>query len=104
MRKYEAIFILKPNLSQEEIDSMAKNLTEPIIKNKGTVSASEVWMNKKKFTFPIKKHHEGIYYRVNFEIATGAIDTLKKNYRLNENILRLLISNLESKLGGGKNG
>ncbi len=99
MRKYEAIFILKPNLSQEEIDSMAKSITEPIIKNKGTVSTSEVWLSKKKFTFPIKKYHEGIYYKVNFEIVTSAIDILKKNYRLNENILRLLISNLENKLG-----
>jgi len=97
MRKYEAIFILKPNLSQEEINSIAKSLTDPIIKNKGTVSANEVWLNKKKFTFPIKKHHEGIYYRVDFEIVTSAIDTIKKSYRLNENILRLLISNLESK-------
>lgn len=97
MRKYEAMFILRPNLKQEQIDSVTKQITEPITKNKGTVSLSEVWANKRKFTFSIKKYKEGIYYLVNFAIEPKTIDTLKQTYRLNEDILRLFISNLENK-------
>ena len=97
MRKYEGAFILKPALKEEEINSVAKHIAEPIIKNKGTVSLSEVWLGKKKLAFPIRKYREGIYYRVNFAIEPKAIEALKQSYRLNEDILRLLISNLESK-------
>lgn len=96
MRKYEAMFILKPDLKEDEINVMAKHITEPIVKNQGTISISEVWSPKRRLCFPIKKYKDGIYYRVNFSIEPKAIEILKQNYRLNENILRLLISNLES--------
>ncbi|MEK6714880.1 MAG: 30S ribosomal protein S6 [Candidatus Omnitrophota bacterium] len=96
MRNYEAMFILKPDLKEEGIASVAKHIAEPIVKNQGTVSVSEVWSPKRRFCFPIKKYKEGIYYRVNFAIQPKAIETLKQAYHLNEDILRLLIFNLEN--------
>lgn len=96
MRKYEAMFILRPDLKEEEINSIAKHITEPILKNQGTVGVSEVWSSKRRLCFPIKKYKDGIYYRVGFSIEPKAIEALKQNYRLNENILRMLISNLEN--------
>ena len=96
MRKYEAMFILKPELKEDEVVTLAKNIAEPIIKNQGTVSESAVWAPKKRLCFPIKKYKDGIYYKINFSIEPKVIDTLKQAYRLNENILRMLITNLEN--------
>lgn len=95
MRDYEIMFILKPDLKEDEVALVAKHITEPIVKNQGTVTVSEVWSAKKRLCYPIKKHKDGIYYLIKFSIEPKVIDTLKPIYRLNENILRLLVSNLE---------
>jgi small subunit ribosomal protein S6 len=95
MKKYEAMFILKPDLKEDEVNSVGKQINESIIKSKGEVSLSEIWSNKRKLAYPIKKYNEGIYYRVNFSIQPTEIDGLKQIFRLNENILRVLILKLE---------
>lgn len=95
MRKYEAMFILRPDLKEEEVNLIAKQITEPITKNNGKVAVSDVWSGKRRLCYPIKKHKDGIYYRVNFTVEPNAIESLKQGYRLNDNILRLLITNQE---------
>ncbi|MFQ5680463.1 MAG: 30S ribosomal protein S6 [Candidatus Omnitrophota bacterium] len=94
-RKYEAIFILKANQKESEIKAIAQELSDSIVKNNGAVSLSEVWMAKRRFTFPIKKHKDGTYYKILFTADTAAIKAIKQAYRLNDKILRLMISNLD---------
>jgi len=95
LRKYEAMFILKPDLDEQKVNSLSKQITETIVKAEGKVGASEVWSGKRKFCFPIKKFSEGMYYRVDFVIESSRIDSLKQGYKLNEDILRLMINSLE---------
>jgi small subunit ribosomal protein S6 len=92
MRKYEAMFIIKPDLSEEEKKVLFNQLNEAIIKNKGNVVQSGVWSEKRNLIFPIKKYREGIYYLVNFTLEPAIITELKSAYKLNEGILRVLIT------------
>ena len=91
MNKYEAMFVVNPDLSEEERKTLFSQLNDAISKNKGTVSHSGVWSEKRKLYFPIKKHQEGVYYLINFTLDPLAITELRRIYKLNENILRVLI-------------
>ncbi len=91
MNNYEAMFIVNPNLGEDEKNNLWTQLNDAIIKNKGEVTTSEVWSEKRKLCYPIKKYHEGIYYLVNFKSASGAIARLKNQYKLNENVIRAMI-------------
>lgn len=92
MNKYEAMFIVKPDLAEDERKTLFSQINDSVIKNNGSVSASSVWSERRKMTFPIKKYHEGVYYLLNFGIEPGAIAKLKSTYALNDNILRVLIT------------
>lgn len=94
MNKYEAMFILKSDLADEEKKTLFNQLAEGVSKNNGSVSNVSVWAERKRLLFPIGKHHEGLYYLMNFTAPAAAIQHLRQAYKLNENILRVLITRM----------
>lgn len=95
MNKYEAMFILKPDLSEEEKKALFNQINDTVIKHKGNVISSNVWSERRKLYFTIKKYQEGIYYLVNFNLEPLAVKDINQAYKLNDNILRVLITKLE---------
>ncbi|MDD4980978.1 MAG: 30S ribosomal protein S6 [Candidatus Omnitrophica bacterium] len=95
MKKYEIMFIIKPDLSEEEKKTLFDQIGDVVAKNNGKVSSAAIWSEKRKLYFTIKKHREGVYYLVNFTVAPGAIVNINHAYALNENILRVLVTALE---------
>ena len=94
MNKYEAMFIVRPDSTEEERKVLLAQIQEVITKNNGQVSAADMWSEKRRLLFPIKKHHEGVYYLVSFNIASEAVAKIREAYRINENILRVLFTRL----------
>ena len=92
MGNYEAMFIIKPDLSDADKKSLFSQISDAVVKNNGNVSQANIWSEKRKLHFSIKKYREGVYYLVNFTIGTDAIAKLKHIYKLNEDILRVLIT------------
>ena len=95
MRKYEAMFIIKPDLSEDEKKSLFSQISDTVVKNNGNVLQASIWSEKRKLYFSIKKYMEGIYYLANFNAAPEVITKLRQAYNLNENILRFLITKIE---------
>jgi len=91
MSKYELMIIVNANLSQEEREAVFQEAADAVTKNEGKVINGQVWQEKHKITFILKKCTHGTYYLINFESATSAIDKIKKLLRLNEKVLRFLI-------------
>jgi len=95
MHKYEAMIIIRPELAEEEKKNLFNQITEAVTKLGGKIAAAAVWAEKRKLCFPIKKAQEGTYYLMNFQMPPLAIKDLRHAYKLNENIMRVLISVLE---------
>jgi len=95
MNKYEAMFIIKPDLSEEEKKALFNQINDSVTKNNGDIAQASIWSEKKKLTFPIKKCQDGLYYLMDFSIAPQAIKEMTHAYKLNENILRVLITRIK---------
>ena len=95
MNKYEAIFIIRPDLSEDEKKTLFNQIGEAVIKNQGQVSSGAIWSEKRKLYFPIKKHQEGAYYLLSFSLPPLLLKEVRRTYSLNENILRSLFTKLE---------
>jgi len=95
MKKYEAMFIVRPDLSEDEKKAVFGQLNDTVIKNNGKVSAGAVWAEKRKLFFPLKKYREGAYYLMNFNVSPLSLTNINHAYKLNENILRVLITKTE---------
>ena len=95
MNKYEAMAIIKPDLSDEDKKTLFKQIDDAIIKHGGQITQSGVWAERRKLYFPIKKCVEGIYYLAAFTAPAAAIKEVRSIYRINENILRVLFTRMD---------
>ena len=96
MNKYEAMVIVKPDLSDEDKKMLFKQIDDAILKNNGQITQSGVWAERRKLCFPINKFMEGIYYLAAFTAPPSAIKELRNIYKLNENILRVLFTRMDN--------
>ena len=89
MKNYEALFVLKSG-TEDKIEKATSTIVDGIKKNKGKIIKEDKW-GKRALAYPIKKHKEGFYYKLDFSIEPSLIEKLDKSYKLNSNILRTLI-------------
>jgi small subunit ribosomal protein S6 len=95
-RKYELVVILNAKLSDEEKDEIIKSVIELVKKENGNVINSQVWLEKQKLSFEIKKCTEGTYYIINLTITASSISRLRSLLKLNEKILRFEFIKVDS--------
>ncbi|MDD5006203.1 MAG: 30S ribosomal protein S6 [Candidatus Omnitrophica bacterium] len=106
MRKYEVMFILRPDLNDAEKTSMFTQLKDTLNKFKVKINSADIWMEKRKLCFELSlkgkgvKFNEGLYYLIDFDSPTEEIKNINAALRLNENILRFLITAKEEVKGG----
>lgn len=91
MNTYEAMFLINPKLDEKTTNTIFDQIKEPIAKDEGDIISSRLWAEKRRLSFPIKKNQEATYYFVKFKLKPSLIDKIRQAYRLNENILRVLI-------------
>ena len=76
MKKYEAMFIIKPDLSEDERKNLLTQIGDQVTKNNGNVGQSSIWAERRKLFFPVKKYREGTYYLMNFTLDAGFIEKI----------------------------
>lgn len=96
MAKYELMLLTKSGLRDEEKDSILKQVSEAITKNEGKVNRKDLFLDKHRLAFSVKKQKEGTYFIVELEIPPAALVKLNQALTLNENILRFQIIKLNN--------
>ena len=96
MRTYEALYIVRPELSDEETQTISKEVEQLVVDNGGTIVRSETW-GKRRLAFEIDKLNEGIYILLRFECQQEVVEKLEKFYRLNEQVMRSLVTYFDEK-------
>ncbi|MFA5059620.1 MAG: 30S ribosomal protein S6 [Candidatus Omnitrophota bacterium] len=94
MNKYELVVIVKAQMPQEAKEAIAKYACDAISKNGGKVINSQVWLEKHKLAFSIKKCLEATFYLIKFDAPTAAIIKAKQLLRMNEEILRFMFTKI----------
>lgn len=91
MNRYDGLFIIKPELKEEEAKNLCKVISDTIVKNGGNISKEEAW-GKRLLAYPVKKFKEGYYYKLDFTAPSAAIAKSEAVYKLNLDILRAMIT------------
>lgn len=91
MVKYELVFILDARISDGEKSDISKQVGDLVTKCGGKVASLSVWIEKQRFTFPMKKVWEGTYYLAIVEMAGSEVARLRRELQLSERLLRFLI-------------
>jgi small subunit ribosomal protein S6 len=89
LRTYEALFIVQPNATDDEVQTIAKGVETLITDDGGVIVRSEIW-GKRRLAYEVKGFAEGIYVLVRFESEASIIKKLDTHFHLNEEVIRYL--------------
>lgn len=90
MNKYEAMYIVTPEMEDEAIKGVIEKFSGIITANGGEIEKTDEW-SRKKLAYPIDYKTEGYYVLVNFAAAPELPRELERNFRNDESILRYMV-------------
>ena len=86
---YETMYILRPDIPEEEVDSHLKKYSE-LLEKSGTEVLDSQMRGKRRLAYPIAKHKEGIYVQLSHKGNGQQVATLERAMRLSEDVIRYL--------------
>ncbi len=96
MRMYEAIYIIQPEASEDEVEKVEQAVEALITEGGGTVVRKDVW-GKRRLAYQVKGFHEGIYILTRFECDPAFPKKLEDAFKLNESVIRYLVVHFDDK-------
>ena len=89
MNKYELVLIFKPELSEEDRNTVFSRIQQVIDEN-GKLEEVHVW-GKRKLAYEINYIKEGYYYIVNFDLDPQFVKEIERRCRLFDQIIRYMV-------------
>ncbi len=89
MRHYELLFVLKPTLTEEEIQAKTNFLKEVLEKNGAELSAVQD-MGVRRLAYQIEKFERGYYVVFYFKAPASAIGEIERVIRITEEFIRFM--------------
>jgi small subunit ribosomal protein S6 len=89
VRTYETVFILDPDLSEEDTEKATKRIQTVIEGQKGKVVLWDRW-GKRKLAYRVKKKVKGNYIRVVYYGEPKVVAIIERNLKIMEDVLKFL--------------
>lgn len=99
MRIYELIFIVKPDLPEEEVDQAVAMVEEAITSGGGTIDKTDRW-GKKRLAYKVQKYADGIYTLIQYSVD-GNQDLpkeIERRMRVNDAIIKFMTVRIDEEL------
>jgi small subunit ribosomal protein S6 len=89
VRRYETIYILRPDLGDAQNSEITKRLEDILSSNQGEIIETDVW-GQRELAYDIKAQHRGHYVRLDYVASPAAVNELERNLKLLDGALRFL--------------
>jgi small subunit ribosomal protein S6 len=89
MAHYESMVLLKPSLTDEEVNGMTEKLNGLIARLGGKVTQVASW-GKKKLAYEIDKEKKAVYLIFRFDGGGTLVRELERACRLDEQVMRVM--------------
>lgn len=94
MRSYELMAVLAPDIAEEAMPGELERITGYITTGGGQVTelvTTSPW-GRRRLAYPIRDYRDGFYALYNFSAEPEQIDELERELRLNNQVLRSLVT------------
>jgi len=88
-RTYELMFIVRPDMTDEDLDKLISTLQSVVPASGGTVQKVEK-MGKRRLAYAVRRFHDGIYVLMVVEGGGPAIHELERRLRVTEPVIKFL--------------
>ncbi|MBN2224452.1 MAG: 30S ribosomal protein S6 [Deltaproteobacteria bacterium] len=93
MRTYETVFILDPDLTEDDTEKAINRIQTVIEGQKGRIVLLDNW-GKRKLAYRIKKKVKGNYVLIVYYGEPKSVAVLERNLKIMEEVLKFLTINL----------
>ena len=90
MNKYEVLFIIKDDVSDENKQAVIDRISTIITSSEGTVDSVDKW-GTRKYAYPIDFKTEGYYVLMNFTAASNVPAEIERLVRISDDTVRCMI-------------
>ena len=94
MTQYEAVFIMNPVLSDEQVGETVSKFKGLLEAKEGKVLNEESW-GLKKLDYPIQHKRSGFYHLLEFQAPGDSIQGLEVELKRDERIMRFLTMKMD---------
>ena len=89
MSLYENIFLVRPDVSSAQVETLAQEFTTVIENGGGSVPKTEHW-GLRNLAYRIKKNRKAHYVLFNIDAPFEAVHEMERQMGLNEDVMRVL--------------
>lgn len=89
MAFYETIFIVRQDVSTNQVEKMTKEFSDIISNNNGKVAKTENW-GLRTLAYLVKKNKKGHYVMFQIDGEGSTIAELERQFRLHEDVTRYM--------------
>lgn len=88
-RTYELMFIVRPDMPEEDQDKLISTLESAATSAGGTVKGVEK-MGKRRLAYTVRKFHDGLYILLTVEGPGALMHELERRLRVSEPVIKFL--------------
>lgn len=88
-RTYELMFIVRPDMTEEDLDKLIATLQSVVPTSGGSVKSVDK-MGKRRLAYTVRKFHDGIYVLMVVEGGGAVIQELERRLRVTEPVIKFL--------------
>jgi small subunit ribosomal protein S6 len=89
MHRYETIYILRPDLPDEEVEGLCQRFTKIITDRGGRVIQEDRW-GSRSMAYVVKKLRKGYYVFLDYVSDRDTVFELERNFKMVENVIRFM--------------
>jgi small subunit ribosomal protein S6 len=88
-RLYEVMFIVRPDVADEEVDKLVAGFTTTITSGGGAVKSVEK-MGRRKLAYMVRKFNDGNYVLLTIEANGAGVLELERRLRVTEQVIKFI--------------
>lgn len=94
---YESIFIINPNITDDETSAVIKKMQDVVARQGGEMLKFEDW-GKKKLAYEVKKQKRGHFVFFQIKAAPAVVSELERTYKMTDSVIKFMTIKLEKEL------
>src|SRR5438094_939954 len=97
MRKYELIFIIRPDATEEEVDKLITQM-EGVVSGAGGKLEKVDKMGRRRLAYHVGRYREGLYVLYVFEGSGETVKEFERRLRVTDSVIKFLTVRTDEEL------
>ncbi len=89
MRHYETVFIINPEISDEETDAVVEKYSGMLGEGGAFIGAVDKW-GRRRLAYTVKKFNKGFYVLFDYGASPEVVAEMERNFKIDDNVIRFL--------------